>query len=210
MRPPERTSHEGRHCHRWRGTHAGRRIQRGICNHARPRARQGRDQGGDRPRRRRAVARLRSDPGPDLAGRTGPGPGPPGLDQCRHAGRSAGLERQPALRLGLAGGRARLSGHRQRRFGDCGRRRPGIDERGPALRLSARRREDGQLRDGRHHDQGRPVGCLQRLSHGQHGRECRAAVADHPCAAGRVRRQFAEQGGGRAKGRASSRTRSCR
>ena len=39
----------------------------------------------------------------------------------------------------------------------------------------------------RHHDQGRPVGCLQRLSHGQHRRERRPAVPDHPRAAGRVR-----------------------
>ena len=30
------------------------------------------------------------------------------------------------------------------------------------------RREDGLVRNDRHHDQGWPVGCLQRLSHGQH------------------------------------------
>ena len=41
------------------------------------------------------------------------------------------------------------------------------------------RREDGQFRDDRHHDQGRAVGRLQRLSHGQHRRERRQAVADH-------------------------------
>ncbi len=38
----------------------------------------------------------------------------------------------------------------------------------------------GDFEHGRHHDQGRAVGCFQRLSHGQHGRECRQAVADHP------------------------------
>ena len=144
------------------------------------RARQGRDQGRGRPRRGRAGARFRSDHGPDPAGRSGPGPGAAGVGQCRHPGRSAGLERQHALRLGLAGGGARLSGHRQRRFGHRGGRRPGIDEHGPALRASAQRREDGQFRDDRHHDQGRPVGRLQRLSHGQYRGKRRPAVADHP------------------------------
>ena len=54
----------------------------------------------------------------------------------------------------------------------------------PALRASAQWREDGQFRHGRHHDQGRPVGRLQRLSHGQYGRERRAEIPDHPPAAG--------------------------
>ncbi len=64
----------------------------------------------------------------------GQNPGPPGLDRGRHPGRSAGLERQSALRLGPALGRARLPGHRQRRFRDRRRRRPGIHERRTALR----------------------------------------------------------------------------
>ena len=51
---------------------------------------------------------------------------------------------------------------------------------GAALPASAQRREDGRLRDGRHHDQGRPVGRLQRLPHGHHRRERRQEVADHP------------------------------
>ena len=37
----------------------------------------------------------------------------------------------------------------------------------------------GGARPRRHDDQGRPVGCLQRLPHGHHGRERRAPVADH-------------------------------
>ena len=45
------------------------------------------------------------------------------------------------------------------------------------------------------------LGCLQRLSHGQHRRERRQEVADHPAAAGRVRRRLAEQGRGRPEGR---------
>jgi acetyl-CoA C-acetyltransferase len=76
-----------------------------------------------------------------------------------------------------------------------------VDEPGAALPASAQRREDGRLRDGRHHDQGRPVGRLQRLPHGQHRRERRQAVADHPRRAGRVRGRLAEQGRGRAEGR---------
>ena len=51
---------------------------------------------------------------------------------------------------------------------------------GAALPASAQRREDGQLRDGRHHDQGRPVGCLQRLPHGHDRRERRQASGRSP------------------------------
>ena len=125
-------------------------------------------------------AGLRGHPGPDPDRRPGPEPGAPGLDRRRHPGREPGLGRQPALRLGPARGRARLSGDPQRRHRDRGRRRPGVDEPWRRTAASAQRREDGRLRDGRHHDQGRPVGCLQRLSHGQHRRERRQAVADHP------------------------------
>ena len=89
-------------------------------------------------------AGLRSHHGPDPDRRAGPEPGPPGLDRGRHPGREPGLGRQPALRLGPARGRARLSGDPQRRQRDRGRRRPGIDEHGAALRASAQRREDGR------------------------------------------------------------------
>ena len=59
----------------------------------------------------------------------------------------------------------------------------------------------GDFADGRHHDQGRPVGRLQRLPHGQHRRERRARLPDHPRDAGPVRRRLAEQGRGGAEGR---------
>ena len=59
----------------------------------------------------------------------------------------------------------------------------------------------GDARAGRHDDQGRAVGRLQRLPHGQHRRERRAALADHPRAAGRVRRRLAGEGRGGAEGR---------
>ena len=71
----------------------------------------------------------------------------------------------------------------------------------PHCRAPAQRHEDGRARDGRHHDQGRPVGRLQRLPHGHHRRERRQEVADHPPAAGRVRGEVAEQGRGRDEGR---------
>ena len=100
--------------------------------------------------------------------------------------------------------------HRQRRLRDRGRRRPGIHERRAALRVSAQRREDGQFRDDRYDDQGRPVGRLQRLSHGQHRRERCAAVADHPRAAGRVRGRSRRTRPRRRRRPASSRTRSRR
>ena len=75
-----------------------------------------------------------------------------------------------------------------------------FDVDGAPLRLSPRRREDGRFLDDRHHDQGRPVGRLQRLSHGKHRRERRPRVSDHPRPAGRVRGEVAEQGRGGAEG----------
>jgi len=49
----------------------------------------------------------------------------------------------------------------------------------PHAQYLARRRQDGAGRIRRHHDQGRSVGCLQRLPHGQYRRERRQAVPDH-------------------------------
>ena len=83
---------------------------------------------------RRRWPGVRSHHGPDPDRRSGPEPGPSGLDRRRHPGRKPGLGRQPALRLRPARGRARLPGDPQRRFRDRGRRRPGIDEHGAALR----------------------------------------------------------------------------
>ena len=86
-----------------------------------------------------------------------------------------------AVALGLPGDQ----GRRQR---DRRRRRPGEHEPGAALHASAQRHEDGQCRARRHDDQGRAVGRLQRLSHGQHRRERRPEMADHARAAGQFRR----------------------
>ena len=70
-----------------------------------------------------------------------------------------------------------------------------------ARRAPAQRHQDGQPRPRRHDDQGRPVGRLQRLPHGHHGRERRPPVADHARGSGQVRRRLAEQGRGRQEGR---------
>ena len=70
-----------------------------------------------------------------------------------------------------------------------------------ALPASAQRHQDGRLPDHRHDDQGRAVGRLQRLSHGQHGRERRARSGRSPARAGPVRGRLAEQGRGGAEGR---------
>ena len=110
-----------------------------------------------------------------------------GQNPARQASIAAGIPvESPAWGVNqLCGSRpahrgAGLSGAAQRRFRNRRRRRPGIHEHGPARAISARRHQDGPDRIRRHHDQGRPVGRLQRLPHGQHRRERRQAVPDHP------------------------------
>ena len=70
-----------------------------------------------------------------------------------------------------------------------------------ALGLSARGTEDGRRRVHRHDAEGRAVGRVPRLPHGQHGRERRQQVPDHPRAAGPVRTRLAAEGECRAEGR---------
>ena len=139
------------------------------------------------------------------------------LGQVLTAGQGQNPARQAAIKAGLpietpaitinqvcgsglravAMGCQAIAGGRRRRGGGG---RAGEHEPGDALRLSARRGQDGQRRAGRHDDQGRAVGRVQRLPHGDHGRERGAEVADHPRAAGRVRGRLAGQGGGGAGG----------
>ena len=134
-----------------------------------------------------------------LSAASGPEPGPPGRRQFRHPGREDRARHQPALRLGPARRRLRLAGDPQRRRLDHGGRRPGEHEPGAARRLHARRHQDGRVQDDRHHAEGRPVGRLPRLSHGQHRRERGAEIPDHPRRAGRLCRVVAEQGRGGAE-----------
>ncbi len=131
-----------------------------------------------------------------------------GQNPARQASIGAGIPVDaPAWRINQlcgSGLRAVALGMQQiRRLGppDRRRRRPGEHEPGAARRPPAQRHEDGRRGAHRHHDQGRPVGRLQRLPHGHHGRERRAPVADHARGAGPLRRRLAEQGGGGQEGR---------
>ena len=143
----------------------------------------------------------RGDPWPDPDRRPGPESRPPGVDRRRHPGREDRLGAQSALRIRAEVGRGRHAADRHRRRRNHCRRRTGIHVDVAALRPFALRREDGRFLDDRHDDQGRPVGRLQRLPHGQHRRERRPRIPDHPRGPGPVRGEVAEQGGGRPRRR---------
>ena len=165
------------------------------------RARRGRHQGRARARRRRSRRGRRSHPRPGADGRRRARTRPA---RPRSLPASRGSPAWGLNQLCGSGLRAVALGMQQIATGDAKIIVAGGQEcMSPvaARRASARRHEDGRLQVHRHHDQGRPVGRLQRLSHGQHGRERRPPVADHPRGAGRVRRRLAEQGRGRAEGR---------
>ena len=189
------------HRHRQCRANAGRRVQRRARQPAGARPRQDRHQGGARARARGGGRGLRGHHGPDPGRRRRPEPGAAGLHRRRHSRRRAGLGHEPAVRLGPARGGAGRPADRARLLQGRGRRRHGEHEPGAALRASARRHQDGRHEVHRHHDQGRPVGCLQRLPHGQHRRERGAPVADHARGAGSLRGGLAEQGRGRQEGR---------
>ena len=152
--------------------------------------------------RRRAGRGAGGDPRPDSDGGAGAEPGAAGGDEGGHSEGSDRLGIEPALRLRAARRRHRHAADPDRRRRDHRGGRAGIDVRRAARRAPQERREDGRLFDGRHHAEGRADRRLQRLPHGHHGRERRPAMADHAGPAGRIRRRLAEQGGGRAEGRA--------
>ena len=62
-------------------------------------------------------------------------------------------------------------------------------------------RPHGRQEARRHHDQGRPVGCLQQLPHGHHRREHLRCLGHHPRRARRLRRCLPAEDRGRAEGR---------
>ena len=70
--------------------------------------------------------------------------------------------------------------------------------------------EDGRRRVHRHDAEGRAVGRVPRLPHGQHGGERRHQVPDHPRAAGRSSRSARSRRRARRRRPAASRTRSRR
>ena len=104
----------------------------------------------------------------DPDGCSGSEPCTAGIYRRRHSRRSSGMGHEPALRLRFARGRPWRPADR-RRLEQCGRRRrSGKHEPGSTLFTPAQWRQNGRHRAGRQHDQGWPVGRLQRLSHGQH------------------------------------------
>ena len=119
-----------------------------------------------------------------------------GQNPARQAAIKAGLPKEtPAITINQVCGsglRAVAMGYQAIKAGDAGIVLAGGQESmslSTALRLPAHGPEDGRARVRRHHDQGRALGRVQRLPHGHHGREHRPAVADHPRAAGPVRRR---------------------
>ncbi len=155
---------------------------------------------GARQGGRRGSQRSHPGPGPDR--RPGPESGPPGFHRGRHS-RSAHRPGASTWSAARACARWRWAPRRSRN-GDSrivvagGQESMSLSAHAAYLR-AGQKMGDSQFH--RHHDQGRAVGCLQRLSHGHHGGECRPAMADHPRAAGPFRRRLAEQGGSGEEGR---------
>ena len=189
--------HEHRHRHRRRRPHRGRQVRRHARQDAGARARR---RGHRQPARARQAHRRpdrRGHPRPGAHRRLGPEPGAPDGHQERPAAERSGADDQRRLRLGPEGGDARRAGDPRRRLRDRHRRRPGEHEPGAAraARL-ARRPAHGRLEDGRFDDHRRPLGRLQQVPHGHHGRERRQEVRRQPREAGRARARLAAEGGG--------------
>ncbi len=140
-----------------------------------------------------------------------------GQNPARQAARAAGLPDAKtafginqvcgsglrAVALGRAADPHRRKRHRRRR-------RHGKHEHVAALRLSARGTEDGSGRVHRHDAEGRPLGRVPRLPHGQHGRERRSPNTRSP-ASSRISSRSARSRRRVPRRRpAGSRTRSCR
>ena len=136
-----------------------------------------------------------------LAAGEGPESRPPGRARRRVARCQDRVRHQPGVRLRPARGGARRTADPHRRKCHRGRRRHGEHEHLAALGVSARGAEDGRRRVHRHDAEGRPVGRVPRLPHGQHGGERRQQVPDHPRAAGSVRARLAAEGQCGAEGR---------
>ena len=147
-----------------------------------------------RPARR---ADRRGHPRPGAAGRHRAEPGAPIRHQVRPAAGGAGDDHQQGLRLGPEGGDAGRAGDPRRRQRNRHRRRPGKHEHEPAraARL-ARRPAHGRLEDDRLDDHRRPVGRLQPVPHGHHGRERGQEVRRDARAAGRAGAGLAAEGRG--------------
>src|ERR1043166_3247354 len=149
-----------RHRHRVRRPHPRRLLQRRLRQCAGTRPGQGGGPGRPPARPCGADGCVRSHPRADPHRGAGAESGAPSFDERWPPVRDAGLDRQPAMRLGPACGGAGLPADRQWRCRYRGGGRSGIDEPGAARGLSARRPEDGRARVDRHHAEGRFVGGL--------------------------------------------------
>ena len=172
--------HERRHRHRRRGAHAGRRVQRRASAASRPMssARSRSERARARRRRGRRVSEVIL--GQILTAGQGQNP-------ARQASIAAGIPvESPAWgvnQLCGSGLRAVALGYQAILNGDSEIVVAGGQESmsmAPHCAASAQRHQDGRPRVRRHHDQGRAVGRLQRLPHGQHGRERRQASGRSP------------------------------
>ena len=160
---------------------------------------------------RRATRSARSSSARCCTAGCRPEPGAPGGHQGGPAAARAGDDHQQGLRLGPEGGDAGRAGHPRRRQRDRHRRRPGEHEPGAARAAGfARRPAHGRLEAGRLDDRRRPVGRLQPVPHGHHGRE-RGQEVRHHAASSRTRWRWPRSRRPRRRRTpAGSRTRSCR
>ena len=131
--------------------------------------------GRSRPRCREVIL------GQVLTAGAGPEPGAPGGDRGRHPGREA--PRSASTRSAARACAPSPSAARRSQTGDASIVVAGGQESMSQAPHAAHLRDGtkmGDARAGRHHDQGRPVGRLQRLPHGHHRRERGAASTRSP------------------------------
>ena len=195
--------HEHRHRHRRRRPHRGRQVRRHARQDPRARAGRHRHQGAaERAQARPASRSTKSSSARCCTAGTGQNPARQAVIKGGLPHARAGDDDQQGLRLGPEGRDAGGAGHPRRRQRDRHRRRPGEHEpvAARAARL-ARRPAHGRLEAGRHDDRRRPVGRLQPVPHGHHGRERGQEVRHHARAAGRAGAGLAAEGRGGAGSR---------
>ena len=178
-------SNHGRCSHRVGGAYADRKISRLAVRLQRAAIGRHRGARSGEARRHRSQHGGRVHHGQRGLRRAGPESGAAGSARRRAFGPRQRHDHQQSLRLGTEGGRARPAGDPDGEFRDRGCRRHG--EHDQCSVPSAKRaqgispgRSEGRGLDGAR----RPLGRLQRLSHGQHRRERCREVSHHPRRAG--------------------------
>ncbi len=148
-----------------------------------------------------AAADLRGDHGAGAHRRRRPEPRPAGADPRRSAGQRPGNDDRQGLRQRPQGDASGRAGDQVRRCRDRHRRRSGEHERVAAHSARIPRRiSHGRCQAHRQHDRRRPLGRLQQLPHGRHGRERREEIRDFASRTGRIRRRIAAESRGGAEG----------